>query len=74
MPFLRPTDCCCADSLSSEQLQERLEQRLAIKSSRIVGIASEYSTTTADAVVQTAKGNENQLFMLYDEGLLLAWK
>ena len=62
------------DSLSREQLQERLDQRPAIKSSRVVGIASGYRTTTVDAVVQTAKGDENLLFVLDDEGLLLAWK
>ena len=62
------------DSLSREQVQERLDQRPAIKSSRVVGIASGYRTTTVDAVVQTAKGDENLLFVLDDEGLLLAWK
>ena len=61
-------------SLSREQVQERLDQRPAIKSSRVVGIASGYRTTTVDAVVQTAKGDENLLFVLDDEGLLLAWK
>ena len=62
------------DSLSREQVQERLDQRPAIKSSRVVGIVSGYRTTTVDAVVQTAKGDENLLFVLDDEGLLLAWK
>ena len=62
------------DSLSREQVQERLDLRPAIKSSRVVGIASGYRTTTVDAVVQTAKGDENLLFVLDDEGLLLAWK
>ena len=61
-------------SLSREQVQERLDQRPAITSSRVVGIASGYRTTTVDAVVQTAKGDENLLFVLDDEGLLLAWK
>ena len=62
------------DSLNREQVQERLDQRPAIKSSRVVGIASGYRTTTVDALVQTAKGDENLLFVLDDEGLLLAWK
>ena len=61
-------------SLSREQVQERLDQRPAITSSRVVGIASGYRTTTVDAVVQTAKGDENLLFVLDDDGLLLAWK
>ena len=40
----------------------------------MVGIASGYRTTTVDAVVTTAKGRENLLFVLDDAGQLLAWK
>ena len=61
-------------SLSRDQVQERLNQRPAILNSRVVGIASGYRTTTVDAVVQTAQGDENLLFVLDDGGQLLAWK
>ena len=61
-------------SLSRDQVQQRLDRRPAILNSRVVGIASGYRTTTVDAVVTTAKGSENLLFVLDDAGLLLAWK
>ena len=61
-------------SLSRDQVQQRLDRRPAIVNSRVVGIASGYRTTTVDAVVTTAKGSENLLFVLDDAGLLLAWK
>ena len=60
--------------LSRDQVQQRLDRRPAILNSRVVGIASGYRTTTVDAVVTTAKGSENLLFVLDDAGLLLAWK
>ena len=61
-------------SLSRDQVQQRLDRRQAILNSRVVGIASGYRTTTVDAVVTTAKGRENLLFVLDDAGQLLAWK
>ena len=61
-------------SLSRDQVQQRLDRRQAILNSRVVGIASGYRTTTVDAVVTTAKGSENLLFVLDDAGQLLAWK
>ena len=61
-------------SLSRDQVQQRLDRRPAIVTSRVVGIASGYRTTTVDAVVTTAKGRENLLFVLDDAGQLLAWK
>ena len=61
-------------SLSRAQVQQRLDRRPAILNSRVVGIASGYRTTTVDAVVTTAKGSENLLFVLDDAGQLLAWK
>ena len=61
-------------SLSRDQVQQRLDRRPAILNSRVVGIASGYRTTTVDAVVTTAKGRENLLFVLDDAGQLLAWK
>ena len=61
-------------SLSRDQVQQRLDRRPAILNSRVVGIASGYRTTTVDAVVTTAKGSENLLFVLDDAGQLLAWK
>ena len=61
-------------SLSRDQVQQRLDRSPAILNSRVVGIASGYRTTTVDAVVTTAKGRENLLFVLDDAGQLLAWK
>ena len=61
-------------SLSRDQVQQRLDRRPAILNSRVVGIASGYRTTTVDALVTTAKGSENLLFVLDDAGQLLAWK
>ena len=59
-------------SLNRDQVQQRLNQRPAILSSRVVGIASGYRTTKVDAVVQTEQGDENLLFVLDDGGRLLA--
>ena len=59
-------------SLSRHQVQQRLNPRPAIRSSRVVGIASGYRTTAVNAVVQTEQGDENLLFVLDDGGRLLA--
>ena len=61
-------------SITVEQVQKRLDQRTAIKSSRVVGVSPGYRTTTVDAVVTTAAGEEPLLIVLDDDGKLLAWK
>ena len=47
---------------------------MAINSSRVVDVSPGYRTTTVDAVVTTAAGEEPLLIVLDDEGKLLAWK
>ena len=61
-------------SLSPQQVQDRLNQIPAILSSRIVLVASGYRTTTVDALLKTARGEEDLLLVLDDDGKLLAWK
>ena len=61
-------------SLSPQQVQDRLNQLTAILSSRIVLVASGYRTTTVDALLKTARGEEDLLLVLDDDGQLLAWK
>ena len=61
-------------SITVEQVQKRLDQRSAISNSRVVGVSPGYRTTTVDAVVTTASGEEPQLIVLDDDGKLLAWK
>ena len=61
-------------NLSPQQVQDRLNQLPAILSSRIVLVASGYRTTTVDALLKTARGEEDLLLVLDDDGKLLAWK
>lgn len=61
-------------SLTPQQVQDRLNQLPAILSSRIVLVASGYRTTTVDALLKTARGEEDLLLVLDDDGKLLAWK
>lgn len=61
-------------SITVEQVQKRLDQRTAINNSRVVGVSPGYRTTTVDAVVTTAAGEEPLLIVLDDDGKLLAWK
>ena len=61
-------------SLSPQQVQDRLNQLPAILSSRIVLVASGYRTTTVDALLKTARSEEDLLLVLDDDGKLLAWK
>ena len=61
-------------SLSPQQVQDRLNQLPAILSSRIVLVASGYRSTTVDALLKTARGEEDLLLVLDDDGKLLAWK
>ena len=65
---------CVRSSITVEQVQKRLDQRVTINSSRIVGVSPGYRTTTVDAVVTTAAGEQPLLIVLDDEGKLLAWK
>ena len=51
-------------SLSPQQVQDRLNQLPAILSSRIVLVASGYRTTTVDALLKTARGEEDLLLKL----------
>ena len=61
-------------SVSKENVQARLDQRVSINASRIVGVSPGYNTTTVDAVVTTADGDQALLMVLDDDGKLLAWK
>ena len=65
---------CVRSSITVEQVQKRLDQRVTINSSRIVGVSPGYRTTTVDAVVTSATYEELLLNVLDDEGKLLAWK
>ena len=57
-----------------KSVQERLDQRVAIDATRIVSVIPGYNTTTVDAVVTTASGDEGMLMVLDEDGKLLAWK
>ena len=61
-------------SVSKESVQARLDQRVRINAGRIVGVSPGYNTTTVDAVVTTADGDQALLMVLDDDGKLLAWK
>ena len=61
-------------SVSKKSVQARLDQRVRINAGRIVGVATGYNTTTVDAVVTTADGDQALLMVLDDDGKLLAWK
>ena len=45
---------------------------MAIDASRIVSVIPGYNTTTVDAVVTTASGDEEMLLVLDEDGKLLA--
>ena len=61
-------------SVDMNTVQARLNQRAAIDASRIVSVTPGYNTTTIDAVVTTASGDEGVLMVLDEDGKLLAWK
>ena len=61
-------------SVDLQSVQTRLNQRVAIDASRIVSVIPGYNTTTVDAVVTTASGDEEMLLVLDEDGKLLAWK
>jgi hypothetical protein len=55
-------------------VQARLNQPSAIDATRVVSVTPGYNTTTIDAVVTTASGDEGVLMVLDEDGKLLAWK
>ena len=61
-------------SVDAKTVQARLDQREAINGTRVVSIIPGYNTTTIDAVVTTASGDEGMLMVLDEDGKLLAWK
>ena len=61
-------------SVDVKTVQERLDQRMAIEATRVVSVIPGYNTTTIDAVVTTASGDEGMLMVLDEDGKLLAWK
>ena len=61
-------------SIDVKTVQARLDQRAAIDATRVVSVTPGYNTTTIDAVVTTASGDEGMLMVLDEDGKLLAWK
>ena len=61
-------------SVDVKTVQARLDQRVAIDATRVVSVIAGYNTTTIDAVVTTASGDEGMLMVLDEDGNLLAWK
>lgn len=61
-------------SVDAKTVQERLDQRMAIEATRVVSVIPGFNTTTIDAVVTTASGDEGMLMVLDEDGKLLAWK
>ena len=61
-------------SVDVKTVQARLDQRVAIDATRVVSVIAGYNTTTIDAVVTTASGDEGMLLVLDEDGKLLAWK
>ena len=61
-------------SVDIDIVQARLNQRAAIDATRVVSVTPGYNTTTIDAVVTTASGDEEVLMVLDEDGKLLAWK
>ena len=61
-------------SVSKDNVQKRLNQLTSIRRTLVVGVAPGYNTTTVDAVVVTADGDQPLLMVLDEDGKLLAWK
>ena len=61
-------------SVDMNTVQARLNQRAAIDATRVVSVTPGYNTTTIDAVVTTASGDEGVLMVLAEDGKLPAWK
>ena len=60
--------------MSKDKVQQRLNKLTSIRRTRVVGVAPGYNTTTIDAVVVTADGDQPLLMVLDEDGKLLAWK
>ena len=61
-------------SVDMNTVQARLNQRAAIDATHVVSMTPGHNTTTIDAVVTTASGDEGVLMVLDEDGKLLAWK
>ncbi len=61
-------------SVDVKSVQARLDQGAAIDATRVVSLTPGFNTTTIDAVVTTAWGDEVMLMVLDEDGKLLAWK
>ena len=61
-------------SVDVMSVQSRLDQRVTVNATRVVSVIPGYNTTTVDAVVTTASGDEGMLMVLDEDGKLLAWK
>lgn len=61
-------------SVDVKSVQSRLDQRVTVNATRVVSVIPGYNTTTVDAVVTTASGDEGMLMVLDEDGKLLAWK
>ena len=57
-------------SIDVKTVQARLDQRAAIDATRVVSVTPGYNTTTIDAVVTTASGDEGMLMVLDEDCLL----
>jgi hypothetical protein len=57
-----------------KSVRSRLDQRVTVNATRVVSVIPGYNTTTVDAVVTTASGDEGMLMVLDEDGKLLAWK
>ena len=56
--------------MSKAKVQTRFNELTSIRRARVVGV----NTTTVDAVVVTADGDQPLLMVLDEDGKLLAWK
>ena len=61
-------------SVDVKSVQARLDQRVTIDATRVVSVTPGHNTTTIDAVVTTASGDEGMLLVLDEDGKLLAWR
>ena len=61
-------------NIDLKSVQARLDFPSAIDATRVVSVTPGHNTTTIDAVVTTASGDEGMLMVLDDDGKLLAWK
>ena len=62
------------NSVDVKSVQARLDQRVSIDATRVVSVTPGHNTTTIDAVVTTASGDEGMLMVLDEDAKLLALK